>query len=205
MMSLERLKTEERLRETTMTLQATTQAPITEKQVAFIADLVAKRDWRSSDDEIFVKVCSYPVDEMTRTMTRATASKLIDMLLACRPIRPTSAADDALAAVKNVGVKFALPKKDGSGITFFEIVERKNGRRFVNMLVGHPGSWLRQNISVAMQQAAARAFHADEKAAMNLYADEFTVCSKCDSPLSDERSRAARLGPVCAGNLGYTW
>lgn len=189
-----------------MTLGTTTQSPITDKQRTFIADLIAKRDWRSSNDKTFVNVCSIPVDELTQNMTRATASRLIDMLLACRPVRLTSTtADDALAAVKNVGVKFALPKKDGSGITFFEIVERKNGRRFVNMLVGHPGSWLRQNISAAMQQAAARAFHADEKTAMDLYADEFTVCSKCDSPLSDERSRAARLGPVCAGNLGFTW
>jgi hypothetical protein len=43
------------------------------------------------------------------------------------------------------------------------------------------------------------------KAAMDLYSDEFRVCSKCDAPLSDERSRAARLDPVCAKNLGRDW
>lgn len=193
----------------TLTTTATT-LPATEKQLSFIIDLAAKRDWpvaAGRPSETVFDVLGNVGSDDPKFVSRSEASQAIDFLLSCRPkTTATRAANDAaLAAVEHVGVKFALRRKDTNEVNFFEIVQRKSGRRFVNMLIGHPGEWQRVHLTVANQAAAARAFHADEKAGMDLYADEFRVCSKCDSPLSDERSRAARLGPVCAKNLGFDW
>lgn len=197
-----------------MTLAHTTQ-PATNTQIKYLRDLIGKRDWQHHKwGEAFVTAVTTVREFIdaghANEISKPSASKLIDELLRCRPIPQLPTTSTTLAEkIKVLAglplVKFALPRTDGSGIDFFEVVERKNGARFVNRLLGCPGDWNREKLSVIHQAAAGHAFSRDVKAAMDLYSDEFTVCSKCDAPLSDERSRAAKLGPVCAKNLGRAW
>lgn len=186
----------------------------TDKQMKFILDLAAGRAWEDVLDgqlwETVFDVMGNVGSEDPKYVDRREASAAIDALLKCpkvtAPVKPsdTPAVADPMRDLPLV--KFALPRKDDPNeVAFFEVVERKNGRRFINRLIGAPGTWQRQFLPAAHQASAARAFAADVKAAMDRYSDEFTACSRCDSPLSDDRSRAARLGFVCAGKLGRDW
>jgi translation initiation factor 2 beta subunit (eIF-2beta)/eIF-5 len=204
------------MKEPKMTLTTTT-LPATEKQVAYVRDLAAKRDWHVTDPcaDTIVDVLGNVGNPDPKFVTRSEASAAIDALLSCRP-RPVESTSSLHTGFVTLAekikvlaelplVKFALPRTDGSGIDFFEVVERQNGARYLNRLLGCPGDWNREHLSVAHQVAAGHAFAKDVKAAMDLYANEFTVCSKCDAPLSNERSRTARLGQRCAEVLGYDW
>lgn len=105
---------------------------------------------------------------------------------------------------------YALPRRADGVLDFFEVVERdgKNGRpgaRYVNRLLGSPGDWRREHLSVDLQAAAARAISGDWVAAAKLYADHFQTCARCDAPLSNTRSRAAKIGHDCAKIWGWKW
>jgi uncharacterized protein DUF6011 len=206
------------MKELEMTQRTATQTrrPATDAQVKYVRDLLVKRDWENTlpkDVTAFIAGVAPHVgddDFVAQHVDRGAASWLIDKLLQARPYPSLPGTSTTLAEkvalLKSLPlVKFALTRVDGTGIDFFELVERKDGRRFVNQLLGCPGDWRRERLSLVHQAAAARAFSKNVKAAMDLYAVEFTVCAKCDAPLSDDRSRAARLGPVCAKNLGYDW
>jgi hypothetical protein len=71
------------------------------------------------------------------------------------------------------------------------------GYRFVRRIVGGRGP---QQIHKSEQMAALRAIlEAGVEAAGNLYADELGNCKKCGRDLTDDESRARRMGPICAG------
>lgn len=187
----------------------------TAPQTKFILDLAAGRAWEDVLDgqlwETVFDVMGNVGSEDPKYVDRREASAAIDALLKCpkvaAPAKPSGTKAVEADPMQDLPlVKFALPRKDDPNeVAFFEVVERKTGRRFINRLIGAPGGWERQFLPAAHQASAARSFAADVKAAMDRYSDEFTACSKCDSPLSDDRSRAARLGPVCAKNLGRDW
>jgi hypothetical protein len=86
--------------------------------------------------------------------------------------------------------------------------------RFVNRLIGHPGSWASCKVSQAEHDKVLTAILNDAytdtdpdtqivrelvgpEAAAVRYSRKFKRCSCCDAPLSDPVSRAMALGPVC--------
>ena len=74
---------------------------------------------------------------------------------------------------------------------------RWQGFRFVKRILGGRGT---QQIRKPEQMAALHAIlAAGTEAAGNLYADELGNCKKCGRDLTDDESRARRMGPVCAG------
>lgn len=105
---------------------------------------------------------------------------------------------------------YALPRKVDDVLDFFEIIERpdQNGKpptRWVNRLLGYPGTWNRDKLSINLQAAAARAISGDWVASAKLYATHFQTCARCDAPLSNPRSRAAKVGHDCAKIWGWKW
>lgn len=98
--------------------------------------------------------------------------------------------------------KYCLTYKPTGELYFFEVVERKNGRRFVNRLIGAPGDWKRVWLDYANTAAIVNAIHRDVKGAAKSFADQFTCCAKCQSPLSDAKSRSLGLGPDCRKAFG---
>lgn len=125
----------------------------------------------------------------------------------------------ALAPVDVPASKYAIVIKDE--LRFYEVKHgtKNTNVRFVDQLIGHPGSWLRVKISDYAQRTAIlnliRAdFLLDEGPAEEPFADgphelrgpqaaavrysrEFTCCAACSSPLSVPLSRARGLGPDC--------
>lgn len=107
---------------------------------------------------------------------------------------------------KSKSVRFAL-EIDGVW-EFYSIDERtKNGQkiRWVNKLLGAPGNWNRKFLPIGEQLQIARLIAADWKQAAEDYAVKHGRCARCDAHLSDERSRAAKVGWKCAKEWGWVW
>lgn len=180
----------------------------TERQVDYIRDLAVQRDWKTQlfgEGGTSYETVTDVLDG--KVIGKQAASAAIGDLLKCRPVITAAATvtgiQSDLAQLRDLLTeippsKYALPHADGNGITFFEVVERRNGARYLNQLVGAPGDWRRMtNLSVRLQLYAARHIAEDCKTAAKLFADAHGVCAKCGSPLSDATSRSRGIGPVC--------
>lgn len=192
--------------------------PATEKQTTYVRDLVAQRPGWSTvltgqvaatvQDLLFnAAALEHPDLQEPRFVSTKEASAAISALLGLgRQTEPNGHLKlQLLLENLNVG-KYALFRKDDSGVLdFFEIVERKNGKRYLNQLLGCPGDWNRKHLPADLQRAAARAIAGDWVAAAKQYAEHFQACARCDAPLSNPRSRAAKIGHDCAQVWGWPW
>lgn len=174
----------------------------TEKQRVYVSDLLQKRNYNvlSAADTALIETI---VDELAQPIpciSREEVTSAINLLLACRPnVSDVAEVGSLTAMIMRLPIsKYALPRKDGSGWDFFEITERRNGRRYVNRLLGAPSDWRREYLTVHLQCAALRAISEDPKAAAIAYARQHGRCAVCNSPLSNPASIAQSMGPVCA-------
>ncbi|OFW55830.1 MAG: hypothetical protein A2Y75_05285 [Candidatus Solincola sediminis] len=181
--------------------------PATDKQVVFIDDLFAKRDTATLTDTMrhTLTTLSEMIERAAETdkpiiiqMSRRDASYYIDTLLRCRPIN-SKKTDELNATLGQLPVsRYALPRKNDPDVwDFFELVERKNGRRFMNRLLGSPGDWRRDYLCAELQIAAARAIALDPRASAVAYAKRHRRCAVCDAPLSHPTSIEFSMGPTC--------
>ncbi len=97
--------------------------------------------------------------------------------------------------------KYAITGADGV-LRFYNLRTGKKGQwkgvRFLDLLVGHPGDWASFPVKGLNRKFVMDEIAKNPKAAALRYAEEFTRCAVCDSPLSDPESIAAGIGPVCA-------
>lgn len=202
-------------------------APITNKQFHMLKSLIQERDWRIAPSTVSAAIKAVrrftpsPSDPLALpNVKRQAASDAISFLL--RPSTPKVAAKSATvvpakpaqstpvttpSAWYSVATalqplplsKYAIKKAndDPHDFTFVEIVQRKNGARFLNLLVGAPGDWKRQFLSAAQQLHYTKIIAVSPTAYATAYCKHFTRCSCCDSPLSKAVSIAAAMGPVC--------
>ncbi len=89
------------------------------------------------------------------------------------------------------------------GETKFYLVERSDsgkwaGRTVAKVQAGPAYHRLEKGAQIGVLGRIA----ADPRAAAKLYAQEVGQCSQCNSPLTDDESRARGMGPVCAGRFG---
>lgn len=191
-----------------------TQIPATDKQITFVLDLIDERDttrlvtpaFKLAVDRLrqFNPNDADDNDEryaLLRNAGKYAVSNLISALLSCNHLPKITLTEsnqlEQMLAQLPIS-KYALPRRDGTGWDFFELVERKTGRRFINRLLGAPGDWRREFMASRLMFAAARAIARDPLASAVAYAKEHGRCSVCDSPLSDPKSIAQSMGPVCA-------
>lgn len=153
--------------------------PASTKQLAFIASLASERTWT---DNARIQDVVNGLD-----ISGYEARVAIDYLL--KQPRRSPLAGLPLA-------KYAV-ELDGLPTRFYEVVERRNGARFLNGLIGAPGDWARRKVSYAEQKLVVGYIAADPLAAVKLFSARFTVCGVCSSPLSDPFSIANGIGPVC--------
>ncbi|MDD4868202.1 MAG: DUF6011 domain-containing protein [Mycobacterium sp.] len=178
----------------------------TRKAVDWMLTLASERDISGiSGADSFVLIEARCGD--FRNCDPGTVSALIDRLKALPALAAESSALDAILARipvcgKTGSSKYALPRRDGRGVVFFEVRQaRGTKRRYINHLVGAPGGWSRQQMRQDWLLKAATKIATDPLTACKLYGSEFTVCGYCGSPLSDPDSIARQLGPVCAGKF----
>lgn len=188
---------------------------VTPKQFSYIRGLAAQRNWQSAPTTVSlaIKKVNRAKDWSTAEVLRKDASAAISFLLSPQaPAVVTTAPAKTVTAVNTVNVwqtltaslaplpisKYALPKiEDPSEYVFYEIVQRADGRRFLNRLQGAPGTWHRVFLPAAQQVTIAKRIAEDPTKHGTAYCAKFTRCCACDSPLSNAKSIAEAMGPVC--------
>jgi hypothetical protein len=160
----------------------TTTYPPSTKQLAFIETLKAER---AVSAELAAKA---PV-------TSKDASALIADLLKAPKHAKVAATTKTSALVEIPPSKYAL--EVNGVIRFYEVVQRKNGARYLNALVGAPGAWAWRTMNPGEYAQALKAIAANPLEAAKRYGVEFTCCGVCGSPLSDPFSVANQIGPIC--------
>jgi len=107
---------------------------------------------------------------------------------------------DRLAASVPVGL-YALPRREassaGNTVTFFKVHPYRGGHRIVQLL-GSIGSFAERPLPVEHQIFALRHIAEDARSASTLFGRETSTCGVCGSPLTNETSRKAGIGPKCA-------
>lgn len=192
-------------------------------QIKYISDLLNELPlWhvnltgRARDTAL--NVWANTADQCVERITITDASDTLDALLKLRRDARSSAKPSATShhgapqlsqALKQINLgRYALPRKKDGVVDAFEVVERPNGQRFLNQLLGGNVSgtkFHRKRLNVALQAAAARAILVDQKAAALLYADTYCECPRCGVALTHPRSKLAKIGKVCAGEWGWVW
>lgn len=157
----------------------------------------------------------------TRPLTTVQADLVLAKLRGCPsledapPAAPVVSRESApsvpppLAAFKDAvpaGYYATRRPDEPETIDYYKIDEGKKGKwagyKFARRVLGGTSSGDRKLRTVEMtnmqQRLALQAItQAGIEDSQNLFADTLTRCKDCSSPLTDETSRAARLGPVC--------
>jgi hypothetical protein len=110
--------------------------------------------------------------------------------------------------LKVVPGRYALARREpstgGNTITFLVVFESKRNstvKHMIRQLVGAPGAFAERTLPLEHQYFAALHIAEDPKAAMIRYGLETKECGRCGSPLTNDKSRAAGIGPKCATYL----
>lgn len=165
----------------------------TEKQVNYILSLSAERG----------TVLTEQAEQAVRNLTKQQASQAIDNLLKVDQFAARQdKADDRLLPEVPSG-RYAVPGEDGV-LRFYRVDNvtegRWAGRTFVKVMASHNEFPVR---TMATRRAVLTEIAKDPKAAMLRYGREIGVCGHCGRTLTNEDSRAAGIGPVCAGKMGW--
>jgi uncharacterized protein DUF6011 len=167
----------------------TTEAPPTEKQVAFITRLAGER----------------PSFKFSGPWTKRDASNLIDQLLAQpKEVDHQAGGENTLIALLlNVpDGYYALPSKTGTNDLDFIVVVTRNTKRYVNRYLGGQGPVL---ITSAEQRAFAQQLSGkapDQLLALSaVFGIQVGRCGRCGRSLTDQISRARGFGSDCWSKL----
>lgn len=211
-----------------MTILAVDTRPASKPQLKLIGDLVTERpNWSDFlDGAIFETVfdvlsnvgnpdpkfiamteARLAIDALLKIKKGAVLAKIAVPATAEKVPTPFERLQVLLEVIpKSKSVRFAL-EIDGTW-EFYSIDTRdKNGHktRWVNKLLGAPGNWNRKFLPVTDQLRIARLIAANWQQAAEDYAEKHGRCARCDAHLSDERSRAAKVGWKCAQEWGWAW
>ena len=96
--------------------------------------------------------------------------------------------------------KYALVRSNGE-LDFLEVVTEGN-RNWIRRLIGAPGDFRRERLSYEHMFHAARHILEDLPQCAQRFGRHFTVCGRCESPLTRPESRAMGLGPTCRKAYG---
>jgi hypothetical protein len=137
------------------------------------------------------------------------ASKMIDALKLC-PFKPApvEVTDDEWNTLAGEladlggqhGARFAVDTEDGADNELaFWVVVRRGARIYLNQYIGGSGP-VRVRMTRPAQLAVVKKIHAaGAHAAMIRFGHELGYCGRCGTELTDDASRAAGIGPICAG------
>lgn len=184
---------------------------ITDKQRAFIASLFDSR-------EVSADVHQFTVHSMggkkLALYSKSEASKLIGLLLACKPLAKASKPVSKPSGIDLTPVpagRYAVPGEDGK-LRFVIIDKPEDGKwkgyAFVKIQASddryplgrqYPNS----NSYVGKSPELVKAIAANPSEASKRYGHKIGKCGVCGRTLTDEVSRANGIGPICAEKHGW--
>lgn len=103
------------------------------------------------------------------------------------------------------GARFAVDTEPGAAnrTAFWWIVPGRDGRYFLRQMIGGHAEAQRVRLGVDAMLAIGRKIDVDPKEAMLRYGRELGECGHCGRTLTNDHSRAAGIGPVCAKGKGW--
>jgi hypothetical protein len=167
--------------------------PASDKQLVFIAKLV---DERLAGDERDAALAKLDIRDFTGGR-EGTASAFIDQLMAMPKLRTARTARTANLPEVPKG-RYAIDNSEGV-LTFYHVGERQ-GEIVIDVKAGpalHPVPFTEAGYTTILQGI----LDAGVKDAMVRYGKELGCCGKCGRDLTDEHSRAAGIGPICAQGI----
>jgi len=195
---------------------------ISQPQIDYILGLTKSRSYLHLDGEVaetIHDVLGNVGNPDPKFVSVTEASAAIKALLGCKEITKTGSLINkpAGASFKSIDTdilvqvlvtvptsKYALERVGEPGVfDFFEVIERKSGRRYLNRLIGSPGDWRREFLSLTLQLAAARHIAENPTGAALAYCKHHGRCCRCDAKLSVDKSIIEGVGPVCRKKMGW--
>ena len=200
----------------TTNLQST-QPFATPRQLDYLDDLVEKRAVTQQMREDYAAKRNW--------LRKKEASTLIDVMLKF-PIKKTDVRDmpaeqmserqklfaellnemetfpEAKYAIPAGEVMMDLLKKPIKNDYIFCELKKYRGKLHFRQLHGAPGSFSRSTLPVEDALVFARIIKKDPYKYTSTFADIYQCCGKCGADLTDETSRALRLGPICRKGFG---
>jgi hypothetical protein len=180
----------------------------TERQAAFIADLLDRKDLFAStawfdqvnamDHEEYAAHIAR-VKEQVKTVTKARASQIIESLLALpddkTDNRATATAGSQSTTANVEAGRYAIVRDE---VTKFYRVDRPTegkwaGYTFVKVQASE--EWY--PVKGAYKHQVLEQIAKEPAEAMQRYGQELGQCGRCGRTLTDETSRALGIGPVC--------
>lgn len=199
-----------------------TYAPATERQLAFLDDLVASRDIPTAI------AAEYITQRATIDLKKASA--LISTFLQFPTAEPRAKAGEApaldavqeaqrvlyvelLEALRTIPQsKYAIPvdelmtdflkDKVNGDLVFLEVREYMK-RIYMKKLFGSVGAFTRVRPKVEDALAFVRIIQRDPYKYARKFAEHYKCCGKCGAELTDPRSRELLLGPECRKAFGF--
>lgn len=119
--------------------------------------------------------------------------------------RPAPAEEPAAVIADIAGGFYATPSRTGSNdLDFWKVTEgKKPGIRFVKRVIGGGDTRYPRLVEISRAEgftALNAILRAGIAESADAYADNQERCKKCGLHLTDDDSRAARMGPVCRGD-----
>lgn len=194
------------------------QPTATEKQVAFIRKLVAEKYNRPGSAEAVLT--AYDEGNVWTTLTKRDASAMIQELLdmeAQEAKVPTAKASTKGATSFPTAEdlpegRYAIDTLEGAEnkLAFYQVDRPTEGKWagyvFIKLLLGGGtgGDLQPERLAMPVQVSVAkRIVEAGPREASLRFGQEVGVCGVCGRGLTNDDSRAAGIGPVCASNTGW--
>jgi hypothetical protein len=182
------------------TVEGRAKTPATEKQVAYICGLLDKKDL-SGIRHMPPDFVERRKEEARTKLTKGIASRWIEELKAL----PDNSGPEPDSAVRYGGLavgvipdgRYAI--EDEGVLKFYKV---KNGHSRVFVDVRASDDW-HPLTRVESRNRVVTAISEDPKAASIRYGKELGRCGVCGRTLTDEHSRRAGIGPICAGRSGW--
>lgn len=165
--------------------------PASDKQIAYVVGLQKQRvlpdTWLAYDDDTLRKL---ERDEVSGLITALKEFPVVSRV-----------AGYAVTTWTMPAGRYAL--LEGDEVGFYKVDRPDKGRWigyvFIKRLVGSPGDYREVPINANARYTLLDAIDADSKGAMERFGRETMTCGRCGSPLTDPKSRAVGIGPICAG------
>jgi hypothetical protein len=171
-----------------------------EKQVAFIFKLLKEKDINKSSHAVYLVAVNSLITSNPDGLTKANASKAIDILLA---IKGSGSASSAAQHHNHTSSTKTYTKLEAGyyhhdNKVYKVVVSPQTGNTYAKVFIPDNGWIYAQGAVKTLAQASAPALTLEEA---KKYGRIYGVCIVCSRTLTDEESIAAGIGPICAGKF----
>jgi len=169
----------------------------TERQMAFIRNLVAERDVAPVEFAgMTVREASATIEQLLATPKKASVVRFSDVL--------TSLPKSKYALPYQLVAPVFTDSSFDNDYLFVEVREHR-GTTYMRKLQGSLGDFVRTRFSRDEEQSLYNILSSNPVEYITKFGEVFSCCGKCSAPLTTERSRELLLGPDCARMLGVRY